>query len=71
MAANDLYTCIQDYERERGYCPSQRELAAYFGVSQATICKRLHALSGAGLVVVEGKHRGIALKGRTRRSGAR
>ena len=44
-----------------------KDLAAYFGVSQATICKRLHALSGAGLVVEKGKHRGIALKGRTRR----
>jgi predicted transcriptional regulator len=53
---------IEAYEKAHGYCPSQREIADYYGVTQPTIFYYLHKMAKEGSIrVVDRKHRKIIL----------
>jgi Mn-dependent DtxR family transcriptional regulator len=59
---NRIYQMIEDFIRGNRAAPSQREIAECFGLSQPSICKRLHKMAEAGLLVINKRHRGIELR---------
>ena len=69
MGFDALYEYIQRYEAERGYCPTQGEIAAYMGISQAYVCRLLHEMEAAGLLLINRRHRGIELKAGEKEQG--
>jgi Mn-dependent DtxR family transcriptional regulator len=59
---NRIYQMIRAFIGENSVAPSQKEIAACFGLSQPSICKRLHKMAEAGLLVINKRHRGIVLR---------
>lgn len=58
----DIYLYIERYVRERGYAPSQREIARACYLAQSTVRYHLRVLAAQGKIEIErGKYRGIRL----------
>jgi DNA-binding Lrp family transcriptional regulator len=61
-----LYDFIKTFQADYKYCPSQREIAEHFGVTQPAVHYRLHKAAAAGLLRLDGTHRRIDLVGMRR-----